>query len=82
MIDVYKFVVLRKFDSGIAFIDCHCDEERGQLSINWKYMGTSNKTRYRPVQIMRRNVHNVRCTAFHPTFPNHPHSSTPSPRPK
>ena len=35
----------------------YCDIECGQLSINWRTMGTSNETTYRPLPITLRNVH-------------------------
>lgn len=58
MIDVDEFVVLKKHDNIVDFMDDHCNSsDCGQISINWITMGTSNETRYRPIPITKRNVH-------------------------
>jgi len=57
MIDVDEFLVLKTFDNVVDFMDHHCDVHCGQLSINWKMMGTGNATAYSPVPITKRNVH-------------------------
>ena len=49
LFDVDEFLVLRKHDNVVDFMEDHCNEECGQLSINWKMMGTSNETNYRPL---------------------------------
>mmetsp|Transcript_7232 Transcript_7232/g.14835 ORF Transcript_7232/g.14835 Transcript_7232/m.14835 type:complete len:357 (-) Transcript_7232:52-1122(-) len=57
LIDADEFVVLFQHDSVKDFMDRHCDEECGQISLNWKMMGTSNETHYKPVPVTKRNVH-------------------------
>lgn len=57
LFDSDEFLVLMKHDNVIDFMDQYCDENCGQLSINWKMMGTSNETRFRPIPLTKRNVH-------------------------
>eukprot|EP00584_Thalassiosira_punctigera_P027161 CAMPEP_0172580736 /NCGR_PEP_ID=MMETSP1067-20121228/139910_1 /TAXON_ID=265564 ORGANISM="Thalassiosira punctigera, Strain Tpunct2005C2" /NCGR_SAMPLE_ID=MMETSP1067 /ASSEMBLY_ACC=CAM_ASM_000444 /LENGTH=324 /DNA_ID=CAMNT_0013373483 /DNA_START=152 /DNA_END=1126 /DNA_ORIENTATION=+ len=59
LIDVDEFLVLKTFDNVVDFMDRHCDDECGQLSINWFMMSMGNETRYSPVPITRRNVHGI-----------------------
>ena len=55
--DVDEFLVLKKHDNVVDMLNEHCDENCGQLSINWLVMGTSNETKYRPVPVTKRNIH-------------------------
>ena len=58
LIDVDEFLVLKTFDNVVDFMDHHCSElECGELSINWKMMGTSGEKHYTPLPITKRNVH-------------------------
>lgn len=52
-----QFVVLKKHDNVVDFMVEHCNEECGQISLNWVPMGTSNETVYRPLPVTKRNVH-------------------------
>mmetsp|Transcript_22512 Transcript_22512/g.48763 ORF Transcript_22512/g.48763 Transcript_22512/m.48763 type:complete len:258 (-) Transcript_22512:605-1378(-) len=57
LIDVDEFLVLNTFDNVVDFMDHHCDLDCGQLSINWRMMGTSNEKQYTPVPLLKRNLH-------------------------
>ncbi|KAL7475525.1 hypothetical protein ACHAW6_001434 [Cyclotella cf. meneghiniana] len=58
LFDVDEFLVLKKHDNVIDFMEEYCQEPKcGQLSINWLVMGTSNETGYRAVPVTKRNVH-------------------------
>lgn len=35
----------------------HCDETCGQISLNWNMMTVSNETNFRPLPILKRNIH-------------------------
>ncbi|KAL7524920.1 hypothetical protein ACHAXR_000779, partial [Thalassiosira sp. AJA248-18] len=65
MIDIDEFVVLKKHDNIVDFMEEHCDVNCGQISINWRTMGTSNETGYRPLPVTLRNVH---VHTFKPLF--------------
>jgi len=56
MIDIDEFIVLKKHDNIVDFMVEHCDEECGQITLNWRQMGTSNETKYRPLPVTKRNV--------------------------
>mmetsp|Transcript_12037 Transcript_12037/g.25976 ORF Transcript_12037/g.25976 Transcript_12037/m.25976 type:complete len:331 (+) Transcript_12037:75-1067(+) len=66
--DVDEFLVLKTFNNVVDFMDRHCNEQCGQLSINWRMMGTSNETLYRPVPILKPNVHMNQANGFHGTI--------------
>ncbi|KAL9185978.1 hypothetical protein ACHAXT_005216 [Thalassiosira profunda] len=55
-IDIDEFIVLHKHENVLDFLADHCGEDCGQISINWKTMGTSNEDRYRPLPVTKRNV--------------------------
>lgn len=57
LIDADEFLVLKTFDNVIDMMDKYCDHDCGQLSINWKMMGTSNEKYYSPVPVTKRNTH-------------------------
>ncbi len=57
MIDIDEFVVLKKHDNIIDFMEEHCSEDCGQISLNWNMMTVSNETDYRPVPTLMRNIH-------------------------
>ena len=57
--DVDEFLVLETFDNVIDFMDYYCKEDCGELSINWKMMGTSGEQHYSPLPVTKRNVHFV-----------------------
>ncbi|KAL7530802.1 hypothetical protein ACHAXR_003681 [Thalassiosira sp. AJA248-18] len=57
LIDTDEFLVLKKHDNVVDFMDQHCNHECGELSINWEVMGTSNEKQYTPVPVTKRNVH-------------------------
>lgn len=57
MIDIDEFVVLKKHDNIVDLMVEKCDEECGQLSLNWNPMGTSNETKYSTVPVTKRNIH-------------------------
>ena len=57
MIDVDEFVVLKKHDNIVDMMVEICDEDCGQLTLNWNLMGTSNEAQYSPMPIMKRNLH-------------------------
>jgi len=61
LIDVDEFVVLKKHDNIVDMMVEHCNENCGQLSLNWQTMGTSNETEYSAVPVTKRNV-NVHST--------------------
>ena len=65
MIDIDEFLVLKKHNNIVDFMEEHCDVDCGQISINWRTMGTSNETRYRPLPVTLRNVH---VHTFEPLF--------------
>ena len=66
--DVDEFLVLKTFDNVADFMDRYCDEQCGQLSINWRMMGTSNETSYQPVPILKRNLHTDQANSEHGTI--------------
>ena len=51
-----QFVVLKKHDNIVDMMVEHCDDDCGELSLNWRPMGTSNETKYRPLPVTKRNV--------------------------
>lgn len=57
LIDVDEFLVLKRHNNVVDFMNDHCSSNCGQLSINWKMMGTSSITKYSPVPVTKRNVH-------------------------
>ena len=57
LIDADEFLVLKKHNNVIDFMDHYCNFQCGQLSINWRQMGTSSERQYTPVPVLRRNVH-------------------------
>jgi hypothetical protein len=57
MFDVDEFLVLKKHKNVVDFMDEHCDENCGQLIINWNMMGNSNQTHYKPLPVLKRNQH-------------------------
>lgn len=57
LFDVDEFLVLHRHGNAIDFLEEHCSEECGQLSINWRTMGASGGAGYRPVPVTRWNVH-------------------------
>ena len=57
LIDVDEFVVLKRHAHVADFMAEHCDADCGQLSLNWRTMGTSGEAAYRPLPVTRRNVH-------------------------
>ena len=57
LFDVDEFLVLRHHDNVVDFMEEHCDEDCGQLSVNWLMMGTSGGIGYRPLPVTLRNVH-------------------------
>ncbi|KAL3794188.1 hypothetical protein HJC23_012895 [Cyclotella cryptica] len=58
LFDIDEFLVLKKHNNVIDFMEEHCQEPKcGQLSVNWLMMGTSNETVYQPVPVTKRNVH-------------------------
>jgi hypothetical protein len=57
LIDADEFLVLKKHNNVIDFMDHYCNFQCGQLSINWRQMGMSSERHYTPVPVLRRNVH-------------------------
>eukprot|EP00956_Cyclotella_meneghiniana_P002959 scaffold3558_cov23-Cyclotella_meneghiniana.AAC.1 len=55
--DIDEFVVLKKHDNVVDFMEEHCNEQCGQISLNWNMMTVSNQTKYRPVPTLIRNIH-------------------------
>mmetsp|Transcript_20360 Transcript_20360/g.43636 ORF Transcript_20360/g.43636 Transcript_20360/m.43636 type:complete len:343 (+) Transcript_20360:839-1867(+) len=66
LFDIDEFLVLRKHNNVVDFVEDHCDEDCGQLGINWRVMSASLETSYRPVPVTKRNVHATNL-AFHDT---------------
>jgi len=60
LFDVDEFLVLKKHDNVVDFMDEYCKEDCGELSVNWLMMSESNETSYSPVPITKRNVHGER----------------------
>ena len=56
LFDVDEFLVLKKHDNVVDFMEEHCNEDCGQLGINWRVMSASGEERYRPLPITKRNV--------------------------
>lgn len=53
-------MVLKRHADVVDFVVEHCDADCGQLSLNWRTMGTSGEAAYRvpaPLPVTRRNVH-------------------------
>ena len=58
MFDADEFLVLKKHDNVVDFMDEYCKEEEcGELSVNWLMMSDSNETTYSPIPITKRNAH-------------------------
>lgn len=57
LFDVDEFLVLKKHTNVVDFLNDHCNETCGQIGIHWRIMGTSNETKYRPVPVLKRNIH-------------------------
>ena len=58
LIDIDEFVILKKHDNIVDFMEDHCDENCGQISLNWKMMSLSdNGTKYRPIPTLKRVTH-------------------------
>eukprot|EP00577_Skeletonema_sp_RCC1716_P019170 CAMPEP_0113401028 /NCGR_PEP_ID=MMETSP0013_2-20120614/16457_1 /TAXON_ID=2843 ORGANISM="Skeletonema costatum, Strain 1716" /NCGR_SAMPLE_ID=MMETSP0013_2 /ASSEMBLY_ACC=CAM_ASM_000158 /LENGTH=328 /DNA_ID=CAMNT_0000286175 /DNA_START=37 /DNA_END=1023 /DNA_ORIENTATION=+ /assembly_acc=CAM_ASM_000158 len=57
LIDIDEFVVLKKHDNTVDFMEEHCSEDCGQISLNWNTLTVSNETNYRPVPTLMRNIH-------------------------
>lgn len=55
--DIDEFVVLKKHDNVVDFMEEHCNEQCGQISLNWNMMTVSNETKYRPIPTLIRNIH-------------------------
>jgi hypothetical protein len=64
MFDVDEFLVLKKHKNVVDFMDEHCDENCGQLIINWNVMGTSNQTHYKPLPVLKRFLHSSAVMGF------------------
>jgi hypothetical protein len=78
LIDVDEFVILKKHQNIVDFMGEHCNEECGQISLNWKMMSISNETGYRPIPLLKRNLHsgNIWGTIkviVRPSYVNIPH---------
>mmetsp|Transcript_20459 Transcript_20459/g.48052 ORF Transcript_20459/g.48052 Transcript_20459/m.48052 type:complete len:342 (-) Transcript_20459:53-1078(-) len=59
MIDVDEFVVLKEHDNIVDMMVELCDEDCGQLTLNWNLMGTSNVAQYSPMPVTKRNLHAI-----------------------
>ena len=57
LFDADEFVVLKTFDNIVDFMDHHCSVDCGQLSLNWRMMGTSGEQKYTAQPVTKRNVH-------------------------
>lgn len=57
MIDIDEFLVLKKHDNVVDFMEEHCNLKCGQISLNWNMMTLSNETGYRPIPTLYRNIH-------------------------
>lgn len=57
LIDIDEFVVLKKHDNIVDFMEDHCKETCGQISLNWNMLSVSNETSYRPIPTLKRNFH-------------------------
>ena len=65
MLDIDEFVVLKKHDNIVDLMVDLCDEECGQLSLNWNPMGTSNASHYSPIPVTKRNIHIHTSEPYH-----------------
>ena len=65
MIDIDEFVVLKKHDNVVDMMVELCNDECGQLSLNWNPMGTSNETSYSAVPVAKRNIHIHTSEPYH-----------------
>ena len=57
MIDIDEFVVLKMHDNIVDMMVELCNEDCGELTLNWNLMGTSNETQYTPMPVTKRNLH-------------------------
>lgn len=64
LFDVDEFLVLKKHDNIVDFMNEYCNASCGQLKINWNMMGNSNKTHYKPLPVLKRFVHSSGVMGF------------------
>ncbi|KAL3783251.1 hypothetical protein ACHAWO_013343 [Cyclotella atomus] len=57
LFDVDEFLVLKKHDNIVDFMNEYCNVDCGQLKINWNMMGNGNETHYKPLPVLKRFVH-------------------------
>ncbi|KAL7504958.1 hypothetical protein ACHAXN_005435 [Cyclotella atomus] len=64
LFDVDEFLVLKKHDNIVDFMNEYCNASCGQLKINWNMMGNSNETHYKPLPVLKRFVHSSGVMGF------------------